>query len=56
MTLNNIFQNELIPESTSLVGLSFLIEKYKILTYIHFRSCVSHKYVSGTSITKLGKS
>jgi len=52
MALNNIFQNELIPEGASLAGSSFLVDKYNIPAYVRFPFCVSHEHVRGTSVSK----
>ena len=50
MELCNIFQEELIPDNTLLVGYSYLIQKYSIQSYARIPSCVSANHIRGNLI------
>lgn len=45
-----IFQDELIPKGSSLVGYSHLIQKFSVQTYIRFPSCISAQHVMGSMV------
>ena len=52
MSIDNIFQDELLPKGTSLAGYSYLIKKYSVFSYSRFPSCVSHSHVRDNTTVK----